>query len=72
MAETSLSQVKRRISERLLDEAGVSGVGLRKKQVVIYLERDDPRLRRRAERVARAVAPATPLTFEVSGPFKAR
>ena len=64
---THLTELKRQVSARLLDEPGVSGVGIRGRRIVVYLETDDPGPRQTAERVAAEVAPATKLTFEVAG-----
>jgi len=65
-----LADAKRRISARLLDEKGVSGVGLRGRRVVVYLEADDAGVRRKAEQIAHEVAPGARLTFEVTGRFE--
>ena len=67
--KTVLSDVKRRISARLLDEAGVSGVGIRGDRIVVYLETDDAGIRQKAKQVAQEVAPATSIAFEVAGRF---
>jgi hypothetical protein len=65
-----LSDLKQRLSARLLDEPGVSGVGLRGNRVVVYLEHADAAMRERIEHIARGVAADAPLLFEVSGPFR--
>ena len=62
-------EAKRRISAALLDSPGISGVGLRAGRVVIYLQSDDPRLRKHADAVAKKLAPDVELHFEISGPF---
>jgi predicted metal-dependent RNase len=66
----TLVELKQRVSARLLDEAGVSGVGLRGNQIVVYLENDDAQVRQKAEKIARDVAPEASLTFEVAGRFR--
>jgi hypothetical protein len=68
-SQSSLADAKRNISKALLDEPGVSGVGLRAGRVVVYLETDDAGKRKNAERVAQRVEPAVDLTFEVTGQF---
>jgi hypothetical protein len=45
----TLLEVKRRISDALLDAGGVSGVGLRGESVVVYLETGDKAVRQRIE-----------------------
>jgi hypothetical protein len=68
----SVADLKRRLSTRLLEERGVSGVGLREGCIVVYLETADPGLRNRVEEVTRATAPGAPLLFEVAGGFGKR
>lgn len=68
----TLAEVKRKLSDRLLKTPGVSGVGLRGDRVVVYLESDDAESRRSAERITRAVAPTTPVIFDVTGRFGKR
>jgi hypothetical protein len=41
--QETLLEVKRRISDAVLDLNGVSGVGVRGESVVVYLESDDAR-----------------------------
>jgi hypothetical protein len=65
----TLTDVKRKLSDKLLDTPGVSGVGLRGDRVVVYLESKDAKSRRSAERIAQAVAPTTSVIFEVTGRF---
>jgi hypothetical protein len=67
-----IRETKRRISSALLDTPGISGVGLRGERVVIYLERDDAKLRQHASTVAKGIAPDVSLLFEHSGPFSKR
>jgi RNA-binding protein YhbY len=71
MAESmSLAEAKRKLSRRLLDEAGVSGVGIRGSRLVVYLEADDPSIRRKARELARQIDTTAPLVFEVTGRFR--
>jgi len=65
-----LSKAKRRVSDGLLDEPGVSGVGLRDDAIAIYLATGDAELRSRAEAKARALAPKARFVFDVAGEFR--
>jgi hypothetical protein len=71
MADSSdLTEAKRKLSGRLLDQAGVSGVGLRKDRLVVYLAADDPSVRRKTREVARQLGITAPIAFEVTGEFR--
>ena len=65
-----LVELKQRLSARLLDEPGVSGVGLRGSRIVVYLESNETALRARVEKVARDVAQDAALLFEITGRFR--
>ena len=67
---SNLADAKRKLSRRLLDETGVSGVGMRKDRLVVYLAADDPAVRRKAEEVARRLGLTAPLVFEVTGELR--
>lgn len=67
---TDLADAKRKLSRRLLDEAGVSGVGIRKDRLVVYLAIDDPAVRRNAQEVARDLGVTAPLVFEFTGELR--
>lgn len=69
MLETLL-EVKRRISDALLDIDGVSGVGLRGDRVVVYLESDDAGTRTRVQKIATRLASEVAVVYEVAGRFK--
>jgi hypothetical protein len=62
----SLAEAKRKLSGRLLDEAGVSSVGIRADRLVVYLA---PTTRGQAEarQLAREVDVTAPLVLEVTG-----
>lgn len=64
--------LKRRLSPRVLGIAGVSGLGLPRGRLTIYLEVDDPRVRRRVCQVVARVAPGAAPRFEVTGPIRKR
>jgi hypothetical protein len=68
--EAPISKAKRRLSQRLLDEAGVSGVGIRGQRLVVYLTGDEPAVKQRARDIAREVNITVPLIFEVTGEFR--
>ncbi len=67
---TDLADAKRKLSRRLLDEAGVSGVGIRKDRLVVYLAIDDLAVRRNAQEVARELGVTAPLVFEFTGELR--
>jgi hypothetical protein len=66
----NLLDVKRRISDVLLDTAGVSGVGVRGQNIVVYLESDDASTRKRVEKVTTRLSAGVPVVYEVTGRFK--
>jgi hypothetical protein len=65
-----LKAVKRRVSAALIDQPGVSGVGLRGGNVVVYVEREARRAT--LERLADKAAPGVALQFEITGTLKAQ
>ena len=66
----SISEAKRRLSRRLLDETGVSGVGIRGERLVVYLTADEPSVKKRAQDIAREVNVGAPIVFEVTGELR--
>ena len=66
----TLLEVKRRISDALLDAGGVSGVGLRGESIVVYLETRDKAVRQRVQKTAARLAPKVSIVFEVAGRFE--
>jgi hypothetical protein len=66
-----LAVAKRRLSRRLVDEPGVSGVGIRGDRLVVYLASDGPGVRAKAREAARQLGVTAPLLFEVTGEFRA-
>ena len=66
----TLLEVKRRISDALLDAGGVSGVGLRGESIVVYLETRDKAVRQRIQKTAARLAPKGSIVFEVAGRFE--
>lgn len=69
-SSTPLSDAKRRLSRRLLDEAGISGVGIRGDRLVVYLTADVAAVKQKALAIAREVAVTAPLVFEVTGELR--
>ena len=67
-----LEALKKRLSPRLLDIAGVSGVGVSRGQLTIYLEKDSDAARRQVDQLLAGEAPDTPTRFVVTGTFEAR
>jgi len=68
--DTPIAKAKRKLSGRLLDEAGVSGVGIRGERLVVYLTDDAPAVKQRARDIAREEKVTVPLVFEVTGEFR--
>jgi hypothetical protein len=66
----TLLEVKRRISDAVLDLNGVSGVGVRGRSVVVYLESDDAGTRARVEKMTARLAPKVTVVYEVAGRFE--
>jgi hypothetical protein len=65
-----LTREKRKLSGRLLDEAGISGVGLRDARIVVYLVSDDAAVKKRATAIARELGIEAELLFETAGEFR--
>jgi hypothetical protein len=68
--QETLLEVKRRISDAVLDLNGVSGIGLRGESVVVYLESDDARTRARVQKMTARLAPKVSIVYEVAGRFE--
>jgi hypothetical protein len=75
MAEPNeeLQNLKRRISARLLEEPGVSGVGVPGGKLTVYLEEDSPTLRQNIQSlVSSLVGAGVAVAFRVTGVFHSR
>lgn len=71
-APTDHLALKRRLSRRVLEIEGVSGIGVPGGCLTIYLEVDDPEVRRRVCQVIAKAAPRATPRFEVTGPIRKR
>jgi hypothetical protein len=60
-------ELKRTLGPRLLEIAGVSGVGVPTGRLTVYLERDDLAVRRRVEQVVERLSPGVTVVFETTG-----
>jgi hypothetical protein len=69
-AEDDLLELKRRVTDRLLALEGVSGVGIRRGTLTVYLVRDDDWIRRSVHNVIEDEAPGVPFNTFVTGMFK--
>jgi hypothetical protein len=64
--------LKRRLSPKLMGLPGVSGVGIQKGRLTIYLDSDDPAVRKRVEAAITKAAPKAAPAFVVTGTFRAQ
>jgi hypothetical protein len=60
------------LSSRLLSTAGVSGVGVPKGKLVIYLAKDTKAVRDKVAATLLAEAPGVPFDYVVTGKFEAQ
>ncbi len=67
-----LSEIKKLVSDRLLEVPEVSGIGIRAGALMVYLERDSESVRQKVEAVLQDAAPDTPFAYVVTGPFTPR
>jgi hypothetical protein len=68
--DAALALKKRKLSPKVLAVAGVSGIGLGRDKVVVYLEEDSDEARRSVRALVEQEEPGTPLAFEVTGAFR--
>ncbi len=71
-ARRDLREIKRRISRKLLEIPGVSGVGTHGGVLTIYLAEDRKELRQKVAAVLKSACPDVPFAFVVTGPFRAQ
>jgi len=57
------------VSAQILQLPGVSGIGVPKGQLTVYLEADSDDIRNRVREVLKTVSPETDVVFLVTGKF---
>jgi hypothetical protein len=70
MSPPDARELKRTLGPPLLEISGVSGIGTPAGRLTVYLERDDPSVRRRVEEVVERLLPGVPIAFETTGRFR--
>lgn len=68
-ADEDVAALKRRLSPKLLDIPGVSGVGVKNGRLAVYLDADDDAVRKKVRTV---VGKAGEPEFVVTGTFRAQ
>ncbi len=68
--DSNLREVKRRLSPRLLDIDGVSGVGLPGGALTVYLAKNTDAVRNGVAAVVESEAPGVPIAYVETGPFR--
>lgn len=68
-AATDPKALKRKISTQILQVPGVSGIGIPKGRLTVYLEADSNDVREKVRRVVDAVSPESEIVFMVTGKF---
>lgn len=71
MQTNDLLTVKKRLSPGLLNIGGVSGVGISGGTLAVYLDVDSKAVREAVEKVVAAEAADVPVTYVVTGKFRA-
>jgi len=61
--------LKRKVSSQILQLPGVSGIGVPKGQLTVYLEADSDDIRNRVREVLKTVSPEADVVFLVTGKF---
>jgi hypothetical protein len=64
--------LKRRVSPRLLTIRGVSGVGIPRGRLTVYLEKDSEAIRREVEAALAGAGEDVEVAFVVTGAFRPR
>ena len=72
MNTADIRALKQRLSPRLLDIAGVSGVGIRGGNLAVYLEVDSEPVRQVVAGVVATEAPNVSVAYVITGPFRAQ
>ena len=66
---TDPKALKQQISPRILQVPGVSGIGIPKGRLTVYLEVDSDDLREKVRRVVDSISPKSEVVFMVTGKF---
>jgi len=61
--------LKRKVSSQILQLPGVSGIGVPKGRLTVYLEADSDDIRERVREVLKTVSPQADVVFLVTGKF---
>jgi hypothetical protein len=61
--------LKRKVSSQILELPGVSGIGVPKGRLTVYLEVDSEDVRDRVREVLKVVSPEADVVFMVTGKF---
>jgi len=61
--------LKRKVSSQILQLPGVSGIGIPKGRLTVYLEIDSEDLRDKIREVLKNISPAAEIDFMVTGKF---
>jgi len=61
--------LKRKVSSQILELPGVSGIGVPKGRLTVYLEVDSEDVRDRVREVLKTVSPEADVVFMVTGKF---
>ena len=61
--------LKRKVSSQILQLPGVSGIGVPKGQLTVYLAADSEDVKERVREVLKTVSPETDVVFLVTGKF---
>jgi hypothetical protein len=61
--------LKRKVSSQILQLPGVSGIGVPKGRLTVYLEVDSDDIKNRVREVLKTVSPETDVVFMVTGKF---
>jgi putative flippase GtrA len=72
MNTADIRALKQRLAPRLLDIAGVSGVGIREGTLAVYMEVDSKPVRQAVANVIATEAPNVSVAYVITGPFRAQ
>jgi hypothetical protein len=61
--------LKRKVSSQILQVPGVSGIGVPKGRLTVYLESDSEDIREKVREVLKTVSPEAEIVFLVTGKF---